>query len=236
MNIAMLIAGGSGERMNQDVPKQFINVHDRPVIVYTLEAFQRHPGIDAILVVCIKGWETILEAYARQFNIDKLRWIVEGGHNGQASIRNGIEKLAETCQAEDIILIHDAIRPMVSAEIISDCIKTCQMRGSAVTVIPCAEAMLITTDRERAAKVMDRNQLVRTQTPQAFKLQKLKWAHEEAAKREIINSVATCTLMVELGEEIYFSAGSEKNVKLTTTEDIEIFKALLMTKKDEWLK
>lgn len=236
MNIAMLIAGGSGERMNQDVPKQFINVHDRPVIVYTLETFQRHPGIDAILVVCIKGWETILEAYARQFNIDKLKWIVEGGHNGQASIRNGIEKLAETCRDEDIVLIHDAIRPMVSAEIISDCIKTCRMRGSAVTVIPCAEAMLVTTDREKAGELMDRNKLVRTQTPQAFNLQKLKWAHEEAVKRGITNSVATCTLMVELGEEIYFSAGSEKNVKLTTTEDIEIFKALLMTKKDEWLK
>lgn len=236
MNIAMLIAGGSGERMNQDVPKQFLNVHDRPVIVYTLEAFQRHPGIDAILVVCIKGWETILVAYARQFNIDKLKWIVEGGHNGQASIRNGVEKLAETCQAEDIVLIHDAIRPMVSAEIISDCIKTCQMRGSAVTVIPCAEAMLITPDREKATKVMDRNQLVRTQTPQAFCLQKLLWAHEEASKRGITNSVATCTLMVELGEEIYFSAGSEKNVKLTTTDDIEIFKALLVTKRDEWLK
>lgn len=236
MNIAMLIAGGSGERMNQDVPKQFLNVLDRPVIIYTLEAFQKHPDIDAILVVCIKGWETILSAYAKQFNIDKLKWIAEGGENGQASIFNGIKKLAEECSDEDIILIHDAIRPMVSEEIISDCITTCQINGSAVAVIPCAEAMLITDNKINSERLIDRNCLMRTQTPQAFLLRKLIWAHAEAKKRGISGSVATCTLMVELGEQIYFSRGSEKNVKLTTTEDIEIFKALLTTRKDEWLK
>lgn len=238
MNIAMLIAGGSGARMGQDIPKQFLNVYDRPVIIYTLEAFQNHPNIDAIMVVCVKGWETILSAYAKQFNITKLKWIAEGGENGQSSIRNGVEMLSSDSETsdEDIILIHDAIRPMVSADIISDCIKTCTEKGSAITVIPCAEAMLITDNREDSSALMDRNSLVRTQTPQAFPLSKLVWAHKTALDRGITNSVATCTLMVELGEKIYFSAGSEKNVKLTTTEDIEIFKALLKTSKDEWLK
>lgn len=236
MNVAMLIAGGSGERMNQNVPKQFLNVHDRPVIVYTLEAFQKHPDIDAILVVCMKGWETALSAYAKQFNIDKLKWITEGGENGQASICNGVKKLAGECESEDIVLIHDAIRPMVSADIISDCITTCQLKGSAIAVIPCAEAMLVTDDKISSERLIDRNCLMRTQTPQAFPLHKLIWAHTEAGKRGISGSVATCTLMVELGERIYFSGGSEKNVKLTTTEDIEIFKALLATQKDEWLK
>jgi len=103
-------------------------------------------------------------------------------------------------------------------------------------VVPCAEAMMITQDRQTSKALMDRNQLMRTQTPQAFLLSKLVWAHEEALKRGITNSVASCTLMVELGEEIHFSTGSEKNVKLTTTDDIEIFKALLVSKKDEWLK
>ncbi|MBQ0042957.1 MAG: 2-C-methyl-D-erythritol 4-phosphate cytidylyltransferase [Lachnospiraceae bacterium] len=238
MNIAMLIAGGSGARMGQDIPKQFLNVYDRPVIIYTLEAFQNHPNIDAIMVVCVKGWETILSAYAKQFNITKLKWIAEGGENGQSSIRNGVEMLSSDSETsdEDIILIHDAIRPMVSADIISDCIKTCTEKESAITVIPCAEAMLITDNREDSSALMDRNSLVRTQTPQAFPLSKLVWAHKTALERGITNSVATCTLMVELGEKIYFSAGSEKNVKLTTTEDIEIFKALLKTSKDEWLK
>ncbi len=236
MNIAMLIAGGSGQRMRQDIPKQFINVNDRPVIVYTLEAFQKHPNIDAIAVVCLEGWGEILRAYAKQFNITKLQWIFPGGENGQESLRNGIMGLRELCDREDMVLIHDAIRPLVSQEIISDNISCCMRYGSAVTVIPCAEAMLQTKDNESSAKEIPRGELARTQTPQAFYLKKLIWAHEEAERRNITNSIATCTLMIELGEKIYFSTGSEKNLKLTTTDDIEIFKALLHSKKDEWMK
>ena len=237
MNIAMVIAGGKGVRMNQDIPKQFLNINDKPVIIYTLQAFQQHPEIDAILVVCIGGWQTILEAYAKQFNITKLKWIVEGGENGQGSIRNGVEELAKHCSPEDMVLIHDAIRPNLSQEIISNCIATCRVNGSAITVIPCAEAMLLRCDDgSQSEEIIDRDSLARTQTPQAFPLGKLTWAHQEALKRGITNSVATCTLMIELGEKVYFCAGSEKNVKITTTEDIEIFKALLMAKKDEWMK
>lgn len=237
MNIAMLIAGGKGVRMNQDIPKQFLNINDKPVIIYTLEAFQQHPEIDAVMVVCIKGWETILEAYAKQFNITKLKWIVEGGENGQGSIRNGVRELEKHCAPEDMVLIHDAIRPNISQEIISSCIATCRVHGSAVTVIPCAEAMLLRCeDGKQAQEVVNRDTLARTQTPQAFMLEKLTWAHEEALQRGITNSVATCTLMIELGEKVHFCAGSEKNVKITTTEDIEIFKALLMTKKETWMK
>ncbi|MBQ8326633.1 MAG: 2-C-methyl-D-erythritol 4-phosphate cytidylyltransferase [Lachnospiraceae bacterium] len=236
MNIAMLIAGGSGQRMRQDIPKQFINVYDRPVIIYTLQAFQNHPNIDAIAVVCLEGWEEILKAYAKQFGIDKLKWIFPGGESGQESLKNGIMGLNAVCEPDDLVLIHDAIRPMVSQEIISENISCCKKNGSAITVIPCAEAMLLTDDRSSATEMIHRDKLARTQTPQAFPLKKLVWAHEEAAKRGISNSIATCTLMIELGEKIYFSTGSEKNLKLTTTDDIEIFKALLNSKKDEWLK
>ncbi len=236
MNIAMLIAGGSGQRMKQDIPKQFINVNDRPVIVYTLEAFQKHPNIDAIAVVCLSGWEEILRAYANQFNITKLKWIYSGGENGQASLRNGVMGLSKVAKSDDMVLIHDAIRPMVSQEIISDNISCCMQHGSAITVIPCAEAMLLTPDKESSEESVPREHLARTQTPQAFYLDKLIWAHEEAEKRGISNSIATCTLMIELGEKVFFSTGSEKNLKLTTTDDIEIFKALLHSKKDEWMK
>lgn len=236
MNIAMIIAGGSGQRMNQDIPKQFLNVNDKPVIVYTLEAFQHHPNIDAIAVVCLEGWQEILKAYAKQFNITKLNWITEGGDNGQASINNGLQLLKENCNMKDMVLIHDAIRPMVSQEIISDCISKCNRYGSAITVIPCVEAVLYSENRIDSDESIDRSTLMRTQTPQAFYLSKLLWAHEEAKKRGITNSVATCTLMIELGENISFSTGSEKNIKLTTTDDIEIFKALLQSKKDDWLK
>ena len=236
MNIAMLIAGGSGHRMHQDIPKQFLNVYDRPVIIYALQAFQQHPDIDAICVVCLEGWEEILSAYARQFAITKLNWVVCGGENGQASIKNGIWALKDETDGEDLILIHDAIRPLVSQEIISDCIEKCRQYGSAVTVVPCAEAMVMTEDTEKSNALMDRDRLMRTQTPQCFPIRKLIWAHEEAIRCGITNSTATVTLMIELGKTIHFSKGSEKNIKLTTTDDIEIFKALLNTTKDTWLK
>lgn len=238
MNIAMIIAGGKGVRMNQDIPKQFLNIHDKPVIVYTLQAFQKHPEIDEIMVVCLDGWQEILKAYAHQFNISKLKWVVVGGENGQESIYNGISELAKTCSEEDLVLVHDGIRPNVSQEIISNCLAECRLHGSAITVIPCAEAMLLREEAngKSAREVIARDSLARTQTPQAFPLGKLLWAHEEAAKRGITNSIASCTLMVELGEVVHFCPGSEKNIKITTTEDIEIFKALLMAKKDEWLK
>lgn len=237
MNIAMMIAGGKGARTNQDIPKQFLSIHDRPVIVYTLQAFQRHPEIDAILVVCIDGWQEILRAYARQFNITKMKWMTAGGENGQQSIHNGLIELEKHCAPSDLVLVHDAIRPNVSQEIISNCIAECRLHGSAITVVPCAEAMLLRNENPNSSsKVIARDLLARTQTPQAFPLEKLVWAHEEAGKRGITNSVASCTLMVELGEEVHFCPGSEKNIKITTTEDIEIFKALLMAGKDDWLK
>ncbi len=236
MNIAVIIAGGRGDRMHQDIPKQFLTVNEKPVIMYTLEAFNRHPAIDEIVVVCLEGWEQILWAYARQFNINKLKKIVTGGQCGQESIYKGISALKEDHEEDDIVLIHDAIRPMISGEIISDCIQTTMEKGSAITVISCAEAMLVSENQENSGELFNRDNLKRTQTPQGFRLGKLLWAHEEARKRGILNSTASCTLMIELGEKVYFSKGSEKNIKLTTVEDIDIFKALLLAKRPEWLK
>lgn len=238
MNIAMIIAGGKGTRMNQNIPKQFLNIHDKPVIVYTMQAFQKHPEIDAILVVCLDGWQEILKAYARQFNITKLRWVVSGGENGQESIHNGLAELEKECKKDDLIMVHDAIRPNVSQEIISNSIAECRLHGSAITVIPCVEAMLLREEENgtSAKALISRDALARTQTPQTFPVSRLLWAHEEAERRGITNSTASCTLMVELGETVYFCPGSEKNIKITTTEDIEIFKALLMARKDDWLK
>jgi 2-C-methyl-D-erythritol 4-phosphate cytidylyltransferase len=236
MNIALIIAGGSGQRMGQDIPKQFINVQDKPVIIYTMEAFQRHPYVDAIQVVCLDGWHDVLKAYARQFSITKLVGVCSGGKNGQASIKNGIYSIKDKFSEKDIVLVHDGIRPFVSEEIISDNIATCKVYGSAIAAIPCAEAMLETEGKRSYNSIHDRDKLMRTQTPQAFPLGKLVWAHDEAKKRGITDSVASCTLMIELGEAVYFSTGSEKNIKLTTTDDLEIFRALLTTQNSEWLK
>ena len=236
MNISLVIAGGIGQRMGQEIPKQFLNVNDKPVIIYTLEAFQNHKEIDAIAVVCLEQWQHVLDVYARQFNITKLKYIVPGGECGQASIRNGVSELEKHFKRDDIVLIHDAIRPMVSAQIITECIATAQKYGNAITVIPCAEAMLATEDQKSSDRVVSRDNLKRTQTPQGFRLGELCDLHREALKKGITNSVASCTLMVELGKKVYFCKGSEKNVKLTTVEDIDIFKALLVAKRSSWLR
>lgn len=236
MNIALIIAGGSGTRMHQNIPKQFLTVNERPVIVYTLEAFQKHPEIDIIAVVCIKGWEEVLWAYARQFNITKLKYVIPGGENGQASIRNGVFELEKHCEPDDVVLVHDAIRPMVSFEIISDCIVKTQQYGCAVATVPCAEAMLETKDGFSSNGSYPRERLKRTQTPQGFFLGRLCNLHRNALEKGITNSVASCTLMIEMGEQVHFSAGSEKNIKLTTIDDIDIFRALLALKKSDWLK
>lgn len=231
MNIALIIAGGKGLRMQQEIPKQFITVNEKPVIVYTMEAFQRHADIDAIAVVCIEGWENILSAYAKQYHITKLRYIIPGGENGQGSIRNGVFELEKHYGRDDLVLVHDAIRPMLSSEIISSCIATATRHGSAIAVVPCQEAMLETQDQISTNSSYPRANLKRTQTPQGFPIGVLADAHREALERGITNSIASCTLMVELGKTIYFSAGSEKNIKLTTPEDIDIFRALLTLQK-----
>lgn len=235
-NVGLLIAGGSGARMGQNIPKQFLTVNEKPVIVYTLEAFERHPEIDAIAVVCIAGWEKVLWAYAQQFNISKLKYIVTGGDCGQSSIRNGVFELEKHFDPNDLVLIHDAIRPMISAEIITDNIRVAKKFGNATAVIACAEAMLETEDAIVSTGSYDRSKLKRTQTPQAFKIGELCQLHRDAIKVGNINSIASCTLMIEMGKKIYFSQGSEKNVKLTTVEDIDIFKALLMATRSDWLK
>lgn len=235
-NIALIIAGGSGARMHQDIPKQFLTVNERPVIIYTLQAFQGHEDINAIAVVCIDGWKQILWAYAKQFNISKLKYVVSGGQCGQESIRNGVYELEKHFAGNDIVLIHDAIRPMVSAEIISDCIAKTKQYGCAIASIPCMEAMLQTDDGVLSAQSFPRNNLKRTQTPQGFFIKNICDLHRKALEKGITNSIASCTLMIEMGEQVYFSVGSEKNIKLTTVEDIDIFKALLLAKRSEWLK
>lgn len=236
MNIALILAGGSGRRTEQDIPKQFLNVYDKPVIIYTLEAFQKHPDIDGIIVSCLDGWEEILQAYARQYGIDKLKWIVGGGENGQASARIALLGLQKVCGKNDIVLIHDAVRPMVSAEIISDCIVTCRKYGSGLSAIRCQETIMRTNDGISGEKSIHRDDIMRVMTPQAYWYEEVLQAHLEALQKGIINAVYTNTLMLELGRQLYFSKGSAKNIKITAAEDIEIFKALYVTGREDWMK
>ena len=226
-NIALIIAGGVGARMHQSIPKQFISVFDKPVIVYTLERFQLHNKIDTIAVVCLQGWESALQCYANQYGITKLKHIVKGGGSGQESIKNGLDCLSANYPEDSLVLIHDAIRPMVSEEVISDCINIAKLNGNAVACIPCQEAMMVCTDGKSSNSSILRDELKRSQTPQCFKLGELIEAHNKAKELQISNSISSCVLFTDLGKTIFISQGSEKNLKLTTQEDMDIFKALL---------
>lgn len=236
MNIALLLAGGSGTRTEQDVPKQFFNVYEKPIIIYTLEAFQKHPDIDGIIVSCLDGWHEILRAYAKEAGITKLKWIVSGGENGQASARKALQELQTVCEENDIVIIHDAIRPMVSQDIISDCIVQCRQHGSGLAAMRCQETIVETLDGIKGNKGISRNNIMRVQTPQAYLYGKVLDAHMKGMEKGITNAVYTNTLMLELGETLYFSKGSEKNIKITTMEDVEIFKALYKMEKEDWVK
>ncbi len=238
MNVAVIIAGGSGSRMGQDIPKQFINVYDKPILIYTLEGFQKHPLIDAIEVVCIDGWQDVLWAYSKQFNINKLKWIVDGGDSGQESIRNGVYNLEGTLNGDDIVIIHDGIRPLVDETVLTDVIMKCKKYGNAVTSLPYNEQIFVVDDEKSTIKFIPRETLRRVSTPQAYNFAKLDEKYHEAFEKKIgiYGSHYTNTMMVELGERLYFANGSDKNIKLTTKDDLEMFKAYLKTDKDNWLK
>lgn len=237
-NIAIVIAGGSGQRMGQDIPKQFINVYDKPVLIYTLEGFQKHPQIDLIEVVCIDGWHDMVWAYAKQFNITKLKWIVSGGSTGQESIRNGVYHLQDKVDNDDIVIIHDGIRPLIEPSVLTDVISKCQQYGNGVTAMPYNEQIFVMDDEISTVQYIPRETLRRVATPQAYQYGKLNAKYHEAFEKKIgiYGSAYANTMMVELGERLYFAAGSDKNIKLTTKDDIEMFKAYLKADKDNWLK
>lgn len=232
MTVAVVIAGGVGARMGQSIPKQFISINDKPILIYTLEAFERHPKIDAIEVVCIDGWHDMLWAYAKQFHIGKLKWVVSGGESGQESIRNGVYALRDICSPTDTVVIHDGIRPLVDESVLSDVIVKCEQYGNGVTSLPYNEQIFIKTDDYTTKQYIPRETLRRVQTPQAYRYDKLLWGYEKAFAEGIgiHGSAYTNTMMTDLGETLYFAAGSEKNIKLTTQDDIALFKAMLEMK------
>ena len=239
-NIAVIIAGGSGSRMGQDIPKQFINVHDKPVLIYTLESFQRHPEVDSIVLVCIESWIDVARAYAKQFNIEKLVAVVPGGQSGQESIRNGVNAAGEFAAPDDVIIVHDGIRPLVDSAVLSDVLRVAHEHGNAVTSLPYNEQIfrVDSEDPETTSEFIPRETLRRVSTPQAYRYDLLSAAYERAFAENIgvQGSHYTNTMMVELGYRLYFAAGSDKNIKLTTKDDLELFKAYLAADADTWLK
>lgn len=226
MNIALILAGGTDPQFRMSVPKQFVNVYNRPVIVYTLEIFQKHKDIDAIMVSCLDGWQEMVRAYARQFNISKLKWIVVGGQDGLESAGNGIMALKKEYRDDDIVVIHDSIRPLVSEEIITDSIRVCRQHGMGVAAMRTMDTIMRTMDGQVGTESISRYKIIRIQTPQAYRLDYITNIYKKALQAGIAKAVDMNSVISRLGEPVYFSKGSDLNLKINTVEDVEMFKAL----------
>lgn len=228
MNIALIKAGGTGTRMHAGIPKQFICVKDKPIIIYTLEAFENHPSVDGIIVVCLEGWHEVLRSYAKKFGIKKLIQVVNGGSTSLKSIQAGVNELKKRYSPEDTILIHDGNRPLISQDIISDVLAKCELYGSAVAAIPCTDEVMVTDAMPmESERFLDRKTLYRIQTPDAYKLGTLIELFEKASEEQLLTLGATNTLMISVGQKVHFAQGSEVNIRLTTQEDILLCEALL---------
>lgn len=237
MTIAIIIAGGSGVRMGYEIPKQFIPVEGKPVVMHTLDNFEHHAEIDAIEIVCLEGWQEEMQRLVRQYGISKVRWIVPGGSSAQESIRNGVFHLDGICSPDDIVIIHDGIRPLIEPFVLTDVIAKCREFGNGVTSMPYNEQIFL-VDKEQPATstaYIPRETLRRVATPQAYTFKTLLWAYRKAFEEKIgiYGSSYTNTMMVELGVRLYFASGSDKNIKLTTPGDLELFKAYRKMKADE---
>lgn len=223
MVYAVITLGGIGSRFKSSVPKQFIEIEDKPISMYTLEKFQNNENIDKIVVACLKGYEEKIEEYKKKYNLTKLEYIVQGGRTQPESISNCIDRLENVASSEDIILVHAGNRPLVEKRIISESINICREKGNAISYIECPEVVITKDNNE----IIERTNIMRLQTPQTFMYRDIKEAYEYAKKVDFENIDTTADLMLRIDKKLNFFRGSEYNFKITFNDDLEIFKNLI---------
>lgn len=232
MNYVILLAGGIGNRVGAGIPKQFVKVYGKPVIAYTMECFQNHPGIDAIELVCVDGFQSQLKEIVDSNHISKVIKIVKGGAEYENSIMNGVEGLRGIANSDDLVMIHWAAAPFVTAEIISDNIRVCKEKGNAMSASP-AYLLYGTNDGEYALKNINRDTFKVLAAPQSFLYKNIVAIYDEVRKRNLLEKIEahTTAIMTELGIPIFFSKGSQTNIKITTKEDLDMFMGYVLMKK-----
>lgn len=230
-HIALILAGGVGSRVGADRPKQFIEVLGKPVLYYTIQAFQEHEEIDAIEVVCVKGYLSYLEDMVKRYNLTKVRWITTGGADFQHSVMCGLRNLQGQIDDEDFILIHYGAAPCVTADIISDAIHVAEEKGNAVSGTPCYQ-LYGSWDGDRTLHWLDRDAIVQIACPQCFPYRNLCRAYEEGERQGLLETLEphTTTLMYKLGIPMYLSKGNQQNIKITEKSDLDIVEGYLLMK------
>ena len=223
---ALIFAGGIGQRMKSlDIPKQFLEIEGKPIIVRTMEHFSNHPMVDNIVVVCVENWLDVLNQDIEKFGIKKVIKTVPGGATGYHSIHNGLLEAAKVAGDDDIVLICDGVRPMLSEELITTCIEDARKYESAVPVTPSIDSVLYSEDGENCNKNYERRKMFITQAPQGYTMRKIMWAHEQAEEKHL-DPVSSGELLIELGENIHIFQGIRENIKVTTPEDLESLRAI----------
>lgn len=233
MNIAVIFAGGSGKRMNtKSKPKQFLEYNGKPIIIYTLELFDNHPMIDAIVVVCIESWIPFLKKMLKKFEIDKVVDIVKGGSTGQESIFNGLVS-AETfvkskgiIEEDNIVLIHDGVRPLITEETITDNVNMVKQEGNCITCIPATETFIV-KQPDGNIEIPSRPNSLIARAPQSFFLSDILHAHKCAKAEGVSDFIDSCTMMSHYGYKMATILGPMENIKITTPTDYFVFKAMV---------
>lgn len=238
MNIAVIFAGGSGKRMNsKDRPKQFLLIHGKPIIVHTIEVFQYHEEIDAVIVACLKDWIPYMEEMQYRYRLDKVKKIVPGGDTGQLSIYNGVKAAAKLYGTDrNVVLIHDGVRPLINDRIISENIAAVKEHGSAITCAPAQETFVLIDDENNISEVADRKHSRLAKAPQSFWLEELLRAQEQALKEGCTDMIDSCTLMRAYGKKMHVVECSYENIKITTPDDFYMFRALYDARENQQLE
>ena len=229
MNIALILAAGSGTRMgNTNKPKQFLSIYNKPLIVHTIEAFEMHDDIDMILIVTNDTYIDDVKIWCKQYDLTKVQYIVAGGSSRQESVYNGLKKLEKIgTKDDDIILIHDAARPLISQTIITDNIESCKKYHAVDTVIPSSDTIIRSIDKETICEIQKRSEQYQGQTPQSFTFKVINDAHEYAKSINNTETTDDCRLVLNMGKEVHLVNGSKLNFKITTFDDLMMLKALL---------
>ena len=235
MNIAIIFAGGSGVRMGAGIPKQFLEINGKPIIVHTLKQFQNHDMIDKIYIAVLERYIPYMEELCKEFRLTKVCGIVAGGETGQDSIYNALKKAESENPGDSIVLIHDGVRPFITYDVIVNNIEGVEQYGNAITCTPCFETILISRDGEKVGSVPFRKETYSAQAPQSFYLQDILSANEKVREMptRYENLVDSCTLIRVLGQTAHMVPGNRGNIKVTTPEDVYVFRALLTYRENE---
>lgn len=226
-NYVILLAGGVGKRMGADLPKQFIEVNGKPIFVYTIENFQRNKQIEKIVVVCVKEWMGHLKQLIQKYGLTKVEWVIEGGSTGHDSIKNGVFFLKDKIAADDFIIIHDAVRPVLPQKAIDEVLRVAHEKGNASSSISCHPPIVYTEDFESGISDIDREHVMLTASPQAYRYSLALRCYEQAEQENRNDFTFTSSLLIHCGERVYFAKGTTCNIKITRKEDLALFAALL---------